>query len=475
VDWRDQFKKRRVIYGASSAASVLLVIGILLVVALLANWRHLRWDITQGQTQSLSAVTKALLQEVNQPLTMTGFLPQGSGERQNARDILSRYVDHNPKVSYNFVDPEREPLQAKEAGYRFPGNVLLTYQGRRQMADRPEEEAVTNTLRKILKPGRKQVYFLTGHGERDITKGGQGGFQVARQALENEGYEIKPLNLLTQAAVPQDAAVLIVVGPRKAFLGNEIGALKSYLDGGGRLLVLLEPFEDAGLKDLLARYGVGLNDGIILDVNQVSRALGVSAIMPIVVQYGASPITRDFQNIVTIYPMARPLTLNREVKDVALLPLATTTNTSYEKKGKNWLKGGQAAFDPKEDQKGPFTLGVQAEIKLPGQKPEKEKPGAQAGKVAGEENQTYLIVFGDVDFADNAYFNLFGNGDLFLNTVNFLASEESQITVREARKAQLLTLTRGQVWGLFLASLGWAPLVMLGAGIWAYRRRRARR
>ena len=92
-----------------------------------------------------------------------------------------------------------------------------------------------------------------------------------------------------------------------------------------------------------------------------------------------------------------------------------------------------------------------------------------------EKHQTYLVVFGDVDFAANAFFNLFGNGDLFLNTTNFLARAMSQITVRAAGKAQLLTLKRGQAWGLFLASLVWAPLVMLVAGIWAYRRRRARR
>jgi ABC-type uncharacterized transport system involved in gliding motility auxiliary subunit len=85
------------------------------------------------------------------------------------------------------------------------------------------------------------------------------------------------------------------------------------------------------------------------------------------------------------------------------------------------------------------------------------------------------VVFGDVDFAANSFFNLFGNGDLFLNSTNFLARALEQITVRGAGKAQLLTLKSGQIWALFLASLVGAPLVMLVAGIWAYRRRRARR
>ena len=92
-----------------------------------------------------------------------------------------------------------------------------------------------------------------------------------------------------------------------------------------------------------------------------------------------------------------------------------------------------------------------------------------------EGSKTYLVVFGDVDFAANSFFNLFGNGDLFLNTTNFLARAMEQITVRGAGKAQLLTLKTGQAWMLFLVTLVGAPLVMLVAGIWAYRRRRARR
>jgi hypothetical protein len=173
--------------------------------------------------------------------------------------------------------------------------------------------------------------------------------------------------------------------------------------------------------------------------------------------------------------MARPLILSQGVKGVALLPLASTTETSYQKQGKEWMKSGKAGFDPQGDKKGPFTLAAQAEIKLEGQKPAKDK-SQDAEKPGGKkDDKTYMVVFGGADFADNAYFNLFGNGDLFLNTVNFLAAEEGQITVREAQKAQLLTLSRGQVWSLFVASLVWAPLVMLAAGILAYRRRRARR
>jgi ABC-type uncharacterized transport system involved in gliding motility auxiliary subunit len=482
VSWGKPFKNRNFLYGAGSAASVLLVVGILCLAALLANWHPLRWDATREQSQSLTPATKALLTEVTKPLTLTAFLPEGAGERQSAKEVMQLYAYHNPQVSFRFLDPEREPLQAQQAGYRFAGNVLLDYQGRHQMADQPDENALTNALRKVLNVERKKVYFLAGHGERDLEDPKPGGFQVAKRALENEGYEIEALNLLSRGAVPPEAAVVIVAAPKKPLLSTEVQSLKAYLEKGGRLLVMLEAFEDGGLKEFLAGYGVDLDNGIILDVNQVSQSLGVSAVMPLVSQYGPSKITQDFKNIVTIYPMSRPLGMKKDHPDASLLPLATTMSTSYEKLGKEWIKTEKAAFDAKTDKKGPFTLAVQAEIKLkapkgePAPKGRKDQGPARDEKPAvPEEAKTYLVVFGDADFAGNGFFNLFGNGDLFLNTANFLARATEQITVRGAGKAQLLTLKGGQAWALFLASLVWAPLVMLAAGIWAYRRRRARR
>lgn len=468
------FKKRTVVYGAGSAAAVLLVAGILVLVVLLANRYHYRWDTTLGQSQSLSAVTKALLKEVNKPLTLTVFYREGHAERHNAKAFLERYIYNNRLVSYQFVDPELEPLKAREAGVRFQGNVLLEYEGRRQMADRPDEEAITNALRKILKPERRKLYFLTGHGEREFEDPQPEGFQVARRALENEGYEVLGLNLLSAPQVPQEAAVVLVASPKKALLAPEVAALKAYLGRGGRLLVMLEAFQHGGLKEFLAGYGVELDDGIILDANQVSRALGASVVMPLVMQYGPHRITQDFKNLVTIYPLARPLILKREVKGVTWLPLAITTATSWERLGKEGLKEREATFDPKRDRKGPFTLAALGEINLQAGKPEKEKNQAQAGTKA-DEAKTYMAVFGDVDFADNAYFNLFGNGDMFLNTVNFLAGEEKQITIRLEKQAQPLSLTTGQIWILLFTSLVMFPLMMLVAGVWAYRRRRARR
>ncbi len=468
--------RRTLIYGGSAALAVLLVLASLLLVGLLAHRYNLKWDLTRDHSQSLSTVTKKLLPEVRKPLTMTAFSPAGDAERQKAKELLENYAYHNRLITYRFVDPDREPLTARQAGYRFPGNILLEYDGRRQMADRPDEETVSDALRKLLKTDRKHLYFLTAHGERNLESPKASGLSQAKSSLLNEGFEVAALNLLTQPAVPKDAAVVIVPAPQKPLFPQEIKALRDFLTQGGRLLIMLEPFQDGGLKEFLADYGIGLNDGLILDANQLSQALGASAVMPIVVHYGSHRITQDFTNVLTLYPMARPLLIDKPVKDITVLPLAKTTATSWEKLGRDWLKEGKTDFDSKTDKKGPFTLAALAEIPLPTHGQENKNPPPAENKDPAQTRTTFLTVFGDVDFAANAYFNLSGNGDFFLNVVNFLASEEKQIVLRKAdQKSQPLTLTGLQAWGLFLISVVCLPLLMVGAGLTAYVRRRARR
>jgi ABC-type uncharacterized transport system involved in gliding motility auxiliary subunit len=453
-----------------------LVAGILIFVNLLANRYFLRWDLTRDQSQSLTAVTKALLREVSKPLAMTVFYPEGQGDRQKAKEILQTYAYQNPSISFSFVDPDRNPLKAKEAGFRYPGNILIEYDGRRQMADRPEEGPISDTIRKLLKTEQKKVYFLAGHGERSVEDSRREGLLNARRALENEGYLVAALNLLNQPEVPKDAAVVVIAGPQQPLFSQEIKALQTYLEQGGRLLVMLEPFHDAGLKEFLGRYGIGLNEGIILDQNQVSAALGASAVMPIAIKYADHRITQDFTNVVTIYPLARPLLLKRDIPGISVIELAGSSPTSWEKTGKDFSKTGKLEFDPKQDRQGPFTLAALADISLKPEETQGKKSAPSGEQKPAEGKKTYLAAFGDVDFAANGYFNLSMNGDLFLNTVNFLAAEEQQIVIRKGdQKAQPLMLADWQYWVLFLVTMIFAPLIMVGAGISTYLKRRARR
>ncbi len=485
----EKFQSRPLIYGGTSALAVLLVAGILIFAVLLGNRYSLRWDLTRRQSHSLSAVSRTLLNEVDRPLTATVFFPEGNPERQRAKEVLELYTRQNPKITLRFLDPDKDPVRADEAGYRRYGNVLLEFEGRKQLAETPTEEALSEALRRVLQKEHKKIYFLSGHGERTGPQERRG-YQAAQKALQNEGYELGELNLIKEGEVPKDAAVVLIAAPQKELLANEVATLKKYLEGGGRVFLLLAPFQDAGLKPFLAEVGVNLNEGIIFEVNQLTQDRAI--LSPIITQYGPSRITQGF-SLYTIFPFPRPLLLNQEVKTATLTPVASTSPASWEKIGKDWQKDWQKdkkpLFDPNKDQKGPFTVAALVELKAdkkpeaPEKKPDaaEKKPAKPEQKEAPAEKpketrQGYLAVFGDADFAADEFFNQLGNADLFLNTANFLASEEKQIIIRKSdQKAEPLSLPAWKIYLVFLVSVILLPLIMLVAGVAVYLRRRALR
>ena len=80
---------------------------------------------------------------------------------------------------------------------------------------RLEEAALTNAILKVTRDVKKVVYFVTGHGEPELTDSGRTGYSMAKQALEEQNYVVHDLVLARQQKVPDDAAVVIVAGPRQ--------------------------------------------------------------------------------------------------------------------------------------------------------------------------------------------------------------------------------------------------------------------
>jgi ABC-type uncharacterized transport system involved in gliding motility auxiliary subunit len=384
-------------------------------------------------------------------------------------------------VNYEFVDPDRQPEIAKRLEVRSYGTLVLEGYGKKQTIQNADEESITNAILKLSRKEQKRVYFLVGHGERSIEKTDKEGYSNVREALEKENFAVADLNLLRQAQVPEDAAALIVAGAEKPLFPQEIASLKSYTDGGGKLMVLLDPFRDAGLREFLKGYGVEVGDDIVID--KLSRVFGGSYLMPVVMQYGHHQITENF-DLATFFPEARSVAPAKQPPEgVQLETLASTSENAWAEKNLEELKNGEASFDEKEDTLGPISLIVLAEIDHKENQPNetKEPPGKEGNDPAEQgaqknAKQALLLVVGDSDFASNTYFGLSGNGDLFLNMVNFLAQEQNLITIKPRGKSQQpILMTQSQALIVFLILMVVVPLMVLFSGLAVYRVRRSQR
>ena len=80
--------------------------------------------------------------------------------------------------------------------------------------------------------------------------------------------------------------------------------------------------------------------------------------------------------------------------------------------------------------------------------PENEKTSPKLIK------KSRIAIIGDSDFATNSFFHILGNGNLFLNTINYLAAQENLIGI-EPKTYDLprVNLTNRQMKGTFFLSM----------------------
>ena len=456
--WKDRILGRR---GERFLEAVNLAVytAVAVAIVVLANWfvdRHnRRWDLTPNQSYSLSPQTTKVLKELKNDLTIYVF-DRESGFR-GRRDLLDNYSALTPRVTVRYVDPDRQPSLAGQFGIRNYGTVVVAGGDRHFEAQSSTEEGLTNAIVRLLK-GQKTVYFIQGHGERDVDSSDRAGYGRVKKQLENENRQVKTLVLLQKMEVPADCSLLVIAGPRNDFLAQEVETIKKYLTGGGRALFLLDPgMELTNLAKLLADWNVTLRNDLAIDENPVAQLVGASPSMPLILKYGSSPIVQPLARTATLFPLTRSFEVGKEYKaGVSAESLCETSPDSF----------GVADFDPKvrevryragKDTKGPLSVAV-------------------AGTIAGEgekKTEGRFVAVGTSMLAVNNYLPFEGNRDLFMNMVNWLSAEEDLISIRpKPPESQRLNMTAQQMRRvLYLGVFGLPILIIaLGTSVWWRRR-----
>lgn len=448
---------RSVKYGANVTVMTILVFAIMVMIEAISSRRHAQWDVTADQRLTLSPQTKQVAAALAADVKAIGFYSaEQSGERQAFDNLMTRYADLSPRISREIVDPDKQPGRAKTYDIKAYGTVVLETSDKQEKIAAATEEALTNALIKVTRKEQKTVYFLKGHGERALDEAGEQGFSLLKQAIEKQNYAVKELALAQQQFVPQDAALVVIGGAQKDLFPPEFEALRAYMKRGGNLFLLAEPDHAPSVAAFAGEFGLALGENIVID--RMSRMLGGGYDMPVVMQYQRHPITDGF-NMMTFFPLARSVDAAKQLPPgVSAQPLLFSSPDSWAESSKDELRQGAVKFDESSDMRGPVPIAAVATIDF----------------AIEPKKSAKLVVFGDVDFASNAYLNLSGNSDLFLNTVSWLAEEQDLIAIRAKNpKIMPLMLTRTQGRLAFLLSFVVLPVFTIGMGIVAHAQRRS--
>jgi len=455
-------------YGANAVIYSVAFIALIVAVNYLSSRYHRRLDLTTEKIYSLSSQSEQVVKNLKEPVKLIGFFP--GGENQTARDLYATYAYASPKITYQLVDPDKHP----ELAERYKVSVMNTThiqvgddaKGEGTNVTELNEEALTNAIIRATRSTRKTIEFLDGHGEADPDDAQNAdGFGELKKDLEGEGYDVRKLALAQLPKVPDEAAIVVIAGPQKPLLPHEIEQLQEYLKRGGKVIAMFRPerpdrtIDEKALADLIAQWGVKVDDDIVVD--QVVRlfagpALGLN---PIVQDYGDHSITRNFKQR-TVFPMARSLTVEDNLKKgLTVTPIAKTSDTSWAETDLDVLFKQQKAQLDSKDTRGPVNVAVAVNGDL--------------GELGWGKGDARLVVFGSTDFVNNQYINNFFNRDFFVNSADWLAGEENSISIRpRSLRASRFRLTVDQFSVVFALSVLLLPelLLIIGIAVWWERR-----
>ncbi|PIQ97731.1 MAG: hypothetical protein COV67_02490 [Nitrospinae bacterium CG11_big_fil_rev_8_21_14_0_20_56_8] len=461
---RHALKTRAALHGANSFVLIVVVLGILTFINLLTHRHKNRIDLTEGGFYTLAPQTKKIVSSLPREVKMTAFFQTEAPERTRFKDLVNGYLELTDKIELNFVDPDKNPAITKQYGITTYGTVALESGSKETKIKNPTEDNLTNGILKVIKDETKTVYFLEGHGEKDINSMEGLGLKTAREHLEKDDFKVDKLLILKTAEVPQEADLLVIAGPLRPILPEEQKVIEDYLNTGGAVFLMVDPQSEFGMAGMLAGWGVELREDMIVD--PLSKLFGGDAAAPVVNEYIFHDITKDF-TLPTIFPILRSVRAQK-APGVETVELMQSGANSW---AESQLGSSKVRFDPGEDVKGPVPIGVVATRDL-GQKDSPPSPATEEAAKPGPKAR--LVVLGDSDFASNTYFNFSGNGDLFLNTISWLAEEENLISIRpRERKHNPVQLTGAEGSALFLLGTILFPSMVLAVGVtrWWKRRR----
>ncbi len=178
-----------------------------------------------------------------------------------------------------FLSPEEidQVIDLKSEGYRFV-RVLERENGQKatlrlynDMMKHPSETEITTALKRFLVPAPR-IAFLTGHGERSVNSSGDRYYYTFaksiyfRQSLINQGFDAFELSMKEQE-IPEDVNILVIADMRSPLSNEEMQKLERYVERGGNLFILGEPNRQEAMNPVLAKFGVELMPGTLVQQN----------------------------------------------------------------------------------------------------------------------------------------------------------------------------------------------------------------
>jgi hypothetical protein len=322
-----------------------------------------------------------------------------------------------------------------------------------ETVERPTEGTLYEALYHLRDLGAGTLWVAGGAGEGDLEQTGPHGYSGLAAALQTEGYGLRRFVSAAVTEIPDEAAAVLWIAPRRPLREEARAALDRYLERGGRLVAFLEPTARSGLEDVLEAWGLAAPRAVLVDPASGPIEGMPAGTAPLIYNFASHPVTRGLgPNRMVFLRGTRAFELTKPRIGDKLEGVALASPRS-------WLAPDLGVLDARE----------------PPERPPEARtdywPVVATGRYERDGHETRIVGFGDADLASNRYLRTLYNLDLVLNAVHWATRREPAITLRP--KAGVTggmqfpiplenTLTMFQSLGLVLPEL----LLLAGAWVW---------
>ena len=480
-DWKTRFRQlvaenkqalttRTAKVGGYSVLLALIVLAILVAVNVLFSVlpsKYTQFDISAAQLYSLTSDTKVVATNLDKDVTIY-WITQAGKESTVLDKLLDRYQDLSDHITVVKKDPDTYPTFAQQytdetvvnnslvvecgdknryityddiykvdtTSYYTTGSVSQSFDG---------EGQITSAIDYVVSDELPKIYLLSGHGEGALS-------DTFSDELTRSNYEtVSDFSLLNVDEIPEDCDTLLINAPTSDISMEELTMLRSYVQGGGKLMVLSGPQKSTALTNLdslLVDYDVTITEGVVVDTDRDHYAFTAPyVLMPDIESSDITdPLTEASSHV--IVPIAQGLTVGSGSGATALL----TTSDDAVSKAAGYA---MTTYDKEDgDTDGPFTLAVSIE------------DSAAGGK----------IVWVSTDYLLDDMYNSYSSGanlDFVMNSLSWMIGENDAVSIRaKSLNNSYLTISSSSATVLKVVMMGVIPACFLLLGIDELLRRR---
>lgn len=467
--------------------AVSLGLSMLFPINYLATEHNERWDFGFFKTTAVGTSTRAAVDSLAAPLRVVLFFPPTSEVLREVRPYFDDLSGSN--LSVEVMDQNMDPELAKEWKVKDNGTIVFVKgEGEDEQIESVKLEDDIDKARKdlrkldskvqtaLLKIAREKrtVYFTVGHEElywknatNDLTN-----IAMAKSVLEGLNLKVKELGAGTglAQAVPDDAAMVFVVGPRRLFLPEEVKALQEYRDRGGALFISMEPAsgpDDISDPAVAALAGVGFGDTALLSDKAFLKVTGGPGDRAFV---GTNKYS-SHESVTTLSKNAAQATfIAPGVGSIAELQDHQGKVTNIMKGMPEWWADTNGNFEFDKDP----TPAADGTVSMVGEKRGGWEIASIASGPAEGGKEWRAAVVGDASWMSNAVLRNQANAIYLVSTVGWLTQDPALTGETETEEDIKIQHTKeGEAMWFYGTSLGVPALVLLG-GMLRVRARRAK-